>query len=315
MRTKILLPSVYALCLCLLCGCNSGEGPGVPDEGGDLRVPLVVNGAMEGEAEPVTRATTTIESGSIGVFLADADVSGSNYEPRVNACYTYNTTDSKWASDDALFFSEADANVCAYYPYDADQTDSHAIKLTTQKYDAAKDLSFAVNSTMNATNNSVTFNMNHAYALMEINLKRENIKDDISFEKIDLVAAGLNASNTVDITDGTYGTSTGCVDGTFTYREDAAISLPKTSNTVQCKVLLVPTGTLTSGTKFSFTLDDAESTTMSVTITSLTQYEKKKKYIVNLTVNGTEVVTQSVTVKEWTEKTVGTADAPVDVEC
>lgn len=311
MRTKILLPSVYVLCL--LCGCNSGEGPAVPDEGGDHRVPLVVNGAMEGEAEHVTRAAATITSGSIGVFLADA--ASGNYEPRANACYTYNTAEGKWASDDALFFSEADANVCAYYPYDADQTDSHAIKLTTQKYDAAKDLSFAVNSTMNATNNSVTFNMNHAYALMEINLNRGNIKDDISFEKIDIVAAGLNASNTVDITNDTYSTPTACVDGTITYREDAAISLPKNSNTVQCNVLLVPTGTLTGGTKFSFTLDDAESTTMSVTITSLTQYEKKKKYIVNLTVNGTEVVTQSVTVKEWTEKTVGTADAPVDVEC
>lgn len=313
MRRKILLPSVYALCLCLLCGCNSGEGAVVPDEGGAHRVPLVVNGAMEGEAEPVTRAAATITSGSIGVFLADA--ASGNYEPRANACYTYNTTDGKWASDNALFFSEADAHVCAYYPYDADQADSHAIELATQKYDAAKDLSFAVNSTMNATSNSVTFNMNHAYALMEINLKRENIKDDISFEKIDIVATGLNASNTVDITNGTYSTPVACTDGKFTYREDAAISLPKNSNTVQCKVLLVPTGTLTGGTKFSFTLDDAESTTMSVTIATLTQYEKKKRYIVNLTVNGTEVVTQSVTVRPWTEVSVGTAGTPVDVEC
>lgn len=310
MRTKILLPSIYALCL--LCGCNSGEGPAVPDEGGAHRVPLVVNGAMEGEAEPVSRAATTITSGSIGVFLADAATG--NYEPRANACYTYNTDESKWASDNALFFSEADAHVCAYYPYDADQTDSRAIKLTTQKYDAAKDLSFAVNSTMNATNNSVTFNMNHTYALMEIILKRGDIKDDIDIAKIDLVATGLNASNTVDITDGTYSMPVACAGGKFTYQEDAAISLPKNSNTVQCKVLLVPTGTLTGGTKFSFTLDDTESTTMSVTIATLTQYEKKKKYIVNLTVNGTEVVTQSVTVKPWTEVSVGTPDAPLDVE-
>lgn len=310
MRTKILLPSIYALCL--LCGCNSGEGPAVPDEGGTHRVPLVVNGAMEGESEPVSRAATTITSGSIGVFLVDAATG--NYEPRANACYTYNTAESKWASDNALFFSEADAHVCAYYPYDADHTDSRAIKLTTQKYDAAKDLSFAVNSTMNATDNSVTFNMNHTYALMEINLKRGDIKDDIDIARIDLVAAGLNASNTVDITDGTYSTPVACAGGKFTYQEDAAISLPKNSNTVQCKVLLVPTGTLTGGTKFSFTLDDTESTTMSVTIASLTQYEKKKKYIVNLTVNGTEVVTQSVTVKPWTEVSVGTPDAPLDVE-
>lgn len=310
MRTKILLPSIYALCL--LCSCNSGEEPAMPQEGDTHRVPLVVNGAMEGEAEPVTRAATAITSGSIGVFLADA--ASGNYEPRANACYTYSTTESKWASDDALFFSEADAKVCAYYPYDADQTDSRAIKLTTQKYDAAKDLSFAVDQTMNATNNSVTFNMNHAYALMEINLKRDNIKDDIDIAKIDLVAAGLNVSNTVNITDGTYATPVACTDGKFTYQEDDAISLPKNSNTVQCKVLLVPTGTLSGGTKFSFTLDDAESTTMSITIASLTGYEKKKKYIVNLTVNGTEVVTQSVTVKPWTEVSVGTADAPVDVE-
>lgn len=99
MRRKILLPSVYALCLCLLCGCNSGEEPGVPGEGVAHLAPLIVNGAMEGEAEPVTRAATTITSGSIGVFLADA--ASGNYEPRANACYTYSTTEGKWASDDA----------------------------------------------------------------------------------------------------------------------------------------------------------------------------------------------------------------------
>ena len=76
------------------------------------------------------------------------------------------------------------------------------------------------------------------------------------------------------------------------------------------KVLIVPTGTLTGGTKFTFTLDDDDSTTMSVTIASLSRYEKKKRYIANLTVNGTDVAANSVSVVPWTEISLGSEDSP-----
>lgn len=306
--------------LCLLCGCNSSEGlPAAPDDNGSGTphyAPLVIEGAAEAGPEPVSRAATraavSITEGSIGVFLADA--ASGNYEPRANACYTYDGTKGAWGSDDALFFSEADANVCAYYPYDASQMNSKAILLTTQAYDRGKDLSFATNTVMSAANNKVTFTMDHAYALMELNLKRENIKDDIAISQIDLVATGLMASNTVDITNGTYGTATALPGGKFTLKEESAITIPKNTATVQRKILLVPTGTFAGGTKFSFTLDDKESTTMSATIASLTGYGKKKKYIVNLTVNGTEIEVQSVTVVPWTETAIGSEDNPIDVE-
>lgn len=313
MKRKKLIP--IACALGLLCSCQSGEGlpEANPETPGARTAPFIIESVTEAGIEAsagiVTRATISVVSGSIGVFLAD--VASGNYESRNNACYTYDTKESAWASNDALFFNEGDANVCAYYPYDETQTDSKAIKLTTQAYDAAKDLSFATNQTMNATNNKVSFNMDHAYALLELRLKREDIKDDLTFKQIDVIATGLTDTTTVDITNGTFSAVPALLDGgKLSMPLNPVLTLSKSTATTVKKVLIVPTGALTGGTKFTFTLDDDDSTTMSVTISSLTRYEKKKRYIANLTINGTDVVANSVQVVPWTEVSLGSEDSP-----
>lgn len=319
-RKKIIL---ITCAMGLLCSCQSGEGlPGAnPETPGARTAPFIIESVTEAGIEPSadgatradagTRAAIPVESGSIGVFLADATPAGGNYEPRYNACYTYDTDNSAWTSNDALFFNEGDAYVCAYYPYDDTQTDSKHIVLTSQAYTAAKDLSFATNETMNATDNTVSFNMDHAYALLELHLKRENIKDDLTFKQIDVIASGLTKSTTVNITDGTFSTTPVALEeGKLSMPLDPVLTLSKNTSSTVHKVLIVPTETLTGGTKLTFTLDDDDSTTMSVTIAGLTRYEKKKRYIANLTINGTDVVVKSVKVAAWTELSLGSEDAP-----
>lgn len=312
MRRKKMI--TYACVLTLLCGCQSGEN--LPEENPGKAGPMTSPFIIESVAEAAIEASSTrgtpvaVTSGSIGVFLADA--ASGNYEPRNNARYTYDTGKAAWTSDDALFFNDGDANVCAYYPYDDTQTDSKKIVLTTQVYDAAKDLSFATDQTMNATNNTVSFNMNHAYALLELHLKRDAVKDDLTFKQIDLIAPGMTNTGNVDITNGTFDTPVPATDGKFSLTE--TFTLSKNTSTTVHKVLIVPTNTLAGGTKFTFTLDDDDSTTMSVTISSLTQYEKKKRYIANLTINGTDVVVNSVNVVAWTEVSLGSEDSPYTPE-
>lgn len=300
----------------LLSACSADDGAVPPVR--PARVGMQVLEASMNDLQPASRAgTATITEGSIGVFLDNVS-GGTDYDPKNNVCYTAEKDENDktvWNSDDALFFNTTTANVCAYYPYvnSADFGDSKKIPLTTQVYDADYDLSYATNVPMNATEreadgstvgagNSVKFSMTHAYALLELNLKRGSLKDNVTISKIEIATSGLNASNTLDITSGSYGTATPFTGGVYAIEEDMKL---EASGSLKKSFLIVPVSTISnSELKFTFTLKNTGNPTMSATITSITQFEQAKKYIVNLTVNGTGLDASSVTILPWTEVNV-----------
>lgn len=301
----------------LLSACSADDGAVPPVR--PARVGMQVLEASMNDLQPASRADSkkTIEAGSIGVFLDNVS-GGTDYDPKNNVCYTAEQKESKtvWNSDDALFFNTSTANVCAYYPYvnSADFGDSKKIPLTTQVYDAAYDLSYATNVPMNATEklangstdgagNSVKFSMTHAYALLELNLTRGSLKDDVTISKIEIAASGLNASNTLDITSGSYGTAT-ALSGKETYTIEEELTLTIGNTLTKPVLLIVPMTTGSPELKFTFTLKNTGNPTMSATIKTITQFEQAKKYIVNLTVNGTGLDASSVTILPWTEVNV-----------
>lgn len=316
MMKPLILTLSAAAWLLSACSADDGAVPAVRP----ARVGMQVLEASMNDLQPASRADSkkTIEAGSIGVFLDNAS-GGTDYDPKNNVCYTAETDDSGatvWNSDDALFFNTTTANVCAYYPYvnSADFGDSKKIPLTTQVYDAAYDLSYATDIPMNATEgeangsmdgagNSVKFSMTHAYALLELNLKRGSLKDDVTISKIEITASGLNASNTLDITSGSYGTATASADkAVYTITEELALT--KGNTLTKPVLLIVPMTTGSPELKFTFTLKNTGNPTMSATIKTITQFEQAKKYIVNLTVNGTGLDASSVTILPWTEVNV-----------
>lgn len=301
----------------LLSACSADDGAVPPVR--PARVGMQVLEASMNDLQPASRADSkkTIEAGSIGVFLDNVS-GGTDYDPKKNVCYTAEKDENAkivWNSDDALFFNTSTANVCAYYPYVDGEAyaDSKKIPLTTQVYDAAYDLSYATNVLMNADQNEATsgtpgnrvrFSMTHAYALLELNLKRGSLKDDVTISKIEITASGLNASNTLDITSGSYG-SASASDKAVDYTIEEELTLLKNDALTKPVLLIVPmTASGKPELKFTFTLKNTGNPTMSATISSITQFEKAKKYIVNLTVNGTGLEASSVTVLSWREVNV-----------
>lgn len=304
----------------LLSACSADDGA-VPTDN-PAPVGMQVLEASMNDLQPASRAggKATITEGSIGVFLNNIS-GGTDYDTKNNVCYTAekdaNNGTVVWNSDDALFFNTSIANVCAYYPYvnDAAYADSKKIPLTTQVYDAAYDLSYATNIPMNATQQvangsmdgagcQVSFSMKHAYALLELNLTRGNLKDDVTISKIEIAATGLNASNTLDITSGSYGSAT-ALPGKAVYIIEEELTLLKGGTLTKPVLLIVPmTTTGNPELKFTFTLKNTGNPTMSATINSIKQFEKAKKYIVNLSVNGTGLDASSVTILPWKEVSV-----------
>lgn len=302
----------------LLSACSADDGA-VPTDN-PAPVGMQVLEASMNDLQPASRAggKATITEGSIGVFL-DNISGGTDYDPKNNVCYTAEKKENAtvWNSDDALFFNTSIANVCAYYPYvnDAAYADSKKIPLTTRVYDAAYDLSYATNIPMNATQQvangstsgagcQVNFSMKHAYALLELNLTRDNLKDDVTISKIEIAATGLNASNTLDITNGSYGNAT-ALPSKAVYAIEKELTLLKNDALTKPVLLIVPmTTTGNPELKFTFTLKNTGNPTMSATINSIKQFEKAKKYIVNLSVNGTGLEASSVTILPWKEVSV-----------
>lgn len=300
----------------LLSACSADDGA-VPTDN-PAPVGMQVLEASMNDLQPASRAggKATITEGSIGVFLNNIS-GGTDYDTKNNVCYTAEKKENAtvWNSDDALFFNTSIANVCAYYPYvnDAAYADSKKIPLTTRVYDAAYDLSYATDIPMNATQQvangsmdgagcQVSFSMKHAYALLELNLTRGNLKDDVTISKIEITATGLNARNTLDITSGSYGSAILSDEAAYTIEEE--LTLSKNDMLSKPVLLIVPMTTGSPEFKFTFTLKNTGNPTMSATISGIKQFVQANKYIVNLSVNGTGLEASSVTISPWAEVSV-----------
>lgn len=321
-----------AAVLLLLCGCSdngfdetAGKGE-TPSGGGNSQpVGMEVLDASAGELQPQTRATySTITSGSIGVFLNPKNAG--EYDVKKNVKYTAAMVDSKtvWSSPDPLFFTAYMAYVCAYHPYvsAASYEDCTAFSLSTQAYNAAYDLSYAKRIPMNATlgtatgtesgaGNRVKFSMDRAYALVELNFKRGNIKDNVTISRIEVSGTGLYSACKLDISTATFSTFTAAADSKFILDKDIVLPKNTSATPVTQQILMVPTasGASVSNLKLKLTFKSAGSPTVSTAVSGITKFEHGKKYILNMTVNATSVDLSSVQVQTgWNDEAMANAD-------
>ncbi len=247
----------------------------------------------------------------IGVSLiADA---ANGYSDLKNVEYDYSTTTSPagWAPASTntknIYLNNLPATVCAYYPLGAaginSSTDQTSVILTSQKYDAAQDLCYAVKQKA-ATNivPSVSFAMNRAYAEITFSITKDATYTGIGLiDKITISNTTVRSTNTLDITTGTYGSSIPASESVFYNPGITAITsgTPATST-----VLMVPTvlsGTIT----FSFVVDGKTmSTTLDASANNLLALVFGNNYKANVTLKGTQLVVSSVTTQDWTDQAV-----------
>ena len=292
----------------LLAGCtadettdaNAGRSPM------ELTTPLTIESASL-DAELMTRATSsTITSGSIGVFLSGADYVAVN-----NSQYT--NGGSGWSPAGAgINLGAKDAQVCAYYPWVSTYNNSTAIPLTSQVYDAAKDLSYAVNQTKNGTSSSasaIAFNMVKAYARLKIQFKRADYPGTCVVSKVTLKNLLPNA--TLNITNGAYSASTGTLGSELVRMANVAVGTGSTA-TVWADYLLVPCRPAETGMVVSLVVDGKPMTT---TVPWSGGYSPAAgAYVaITLTIKGTSLGGISVTKEDWPSATDGGEHTPLPV--
>lgn len=246
----------------------------------------------------------------IGVSLiADA---ANGYSDLKNVEYDYSTTSpAGWAPASTntknIYLNNLPATVCAYYPLGAaginSSTDQTSVTLTSQKYDAAQDLCYAVKQKA-PTNSapSVSFAMNRAYAEITFSITKDATYTGIGLiDKITISNTTARSTNTLDITTGTYGSSIPASGSVF-YNPGITAITPGTPAT--STVLMVPTvlsGTIT----FSFVVDGKTmSTTLDASANNLSALVFGNNYKANVTLKGTQLVVSSVTTQDWTDQAV-----------
>ena len=304
MNKETILSSCFVL---FLASCT---GLDLPERDSSDSSFLCISEASLRGVSPVSRVTagyTPIQEGSIGVFLADPSGTNKNYLSVDNRLYDYK--EEGWTGNPAIMLGEENASVCAYYPYVLDYINSAEIPLENRVYDVAYDLAYATAQEVDGTSKfKVSFQMKRAYALLTLNISRtDKVKDAITISNIALGGAdykGLNKKNTLNISNGEYGTATAADDNVlnFSFPEGDGITLEPGASSVQ-KFLLVPAASLENGLKITLTVYNA-TTTVSTVITEIKKFEAGYESTVSLKLDGTMIGIESVTIQEWVEHTI-----------
>lgn len=163
-----------------------------------LRVPLEVSSAVI-KQEVVTRLApdpVPLTEGAIGIFLsgteAESGQEDSGYKVIDNRKYVY--SEGHWGpptANDTIYLVGNDADVCAYYPYKDSYMDKTVIPLQSQDYVETEDIYYALNTMINGFTPAITFEMVHAYSLVELKISRENYFMPCEISKITLKNSNL----------------------------------------------------------------------------------------------------------------------------
>jgi hypothetical protein len=293
-----LLPLTILMALTTGCRDESGsqQGDGTPLSVASVTTEAeTVVSALTSSGSSALRSTTALTSGSIGVYR----VSTTDYAAQSNVQYTYS---SGWSSTSPIYLYSATASVCAYYPYSAtiedDPTTSGtvetngptAIPLTSQLYSTTSDLSYASSVTPSSASPGVSFAMVHAYAKMTFTITHDaSYSGTCAVSGITIANAGIRASNTLNITTGSYGSTT--ASGSVTV--NPAISSIDASASTTATVLIVPTitgttsETLSDDMTFLFTVDGStHAATLPVSTNNLTTLAAGSNYQINANISG-----------------------------
>lgn len=284
------------------CAQDVALTPDNPSSGG--AVPLRVDDIVL-ETSVATRAATTLatNNATIGVFCSKE----TGYDAtQANIPYVYSTATSKWApkvSTAPVWLLAYNANVCAYYPYNAAYTNNTAIPLATAVYTTAGDICFAPNRAMNGTpaKSKTTFAMQRAMAMIVFTLKKGNYPGTCQVTGITLSNTNLPATGTINIL-AAANTAVTATKANLTYAPAASGSVMPTAAGVKAQdVLLIPF-TLSGNFTVTLTIDGK---TMKIELPPATftnsKIEAGKRYLLTLKLNGTALDVTNVTIENWTD--------------
>lgn len=237
----------------LMMGCSNDSAMDTPEY--TQMVPVGIRQISVSGSTVVTRASTTITEGQIGVFRTTAN----SYPAQNNVPYSYDATTAGWSAtvaDNAILVDHRNATLIAYYPYQAD-SDGSKVTLTSQVYAANQDLCYGTptGTINNATPDAGAFtDMAHAYSRITLSIQRHATSyftGVCAITNLHLMSGpSFFATRTLDISNNTYGGS--AADMGWSY--NPGIASLDAGASKGCDVL-VPPQPVTSGLTITLTID------------------------------------------------------------
>lgn len=329
---RTLLTGALSVGGCLLLGsCSQGEDAlpgGAP--GNNAQLPISVEASLADVAVTRTAGYTPVPSGgAIGVFRTAPVTADSPAQRDVK--YTFDGT--KWSPESEakqIVVGGQDATLCAYYPqgkvsFTANTTQT---ALTVKDYTANDDLCYAhkpVQAQVNNANRAVSFLMEHAYARLQFSITRsstapypnackitsirmEPATAGSEFYTARTINVGLPASNGAQLT--------GSKAANWTLNTAAlamgATGISAGATDTSIDKLFPPQAFSTNvGTKLTLTIDGKDQT-VTLPYAKLTGLKAGVISRIALEIQGTELVVESVQIKQWSNVSSGTHDSTLD---
>lgn len=237
----------------LMMGCSNDSAMDTPES--TRMVPVGIRQVSVSGSAAITRASTTITDGQIGVFRTTAN----GYPAQNNVPYSYDAASGGWSAtttDNAILVDHRNATLLAYYPYQAD-ADGSKVTLTSQVYAANQDLCYGTSTGTinNATPNAGVFtDMAHTYSRITLSIQRHATSyftGVCAITNLHLKSgSSFFATRTLDISNNAYGGST--TDIGWSYNPNITSLAAGTST--DCDVL-VPPQPVASGLTITLTID------------------------------------------------------------
>lgn len=316
---------------CLLLGsCSQGEDALTSGASGNALLPISVEASLADVVTTRTAGYTPVPSGgAIGVFRTAPVTADSPAQRDVK--YTYNGT--KWNPEseaNQIVVGAENATLCAYYPQGkvSFTTNTTQTALTVKDYSAANDLCYAdkpVQAAVNNANRTVSFQMEHAYSRLQIHITRSSTADypnacKITSIQMEPATAGSEFYTARTINVGLPATNgsqlTGSKAASWTLNTAAlamgTAGISKGATDTSIDKLFPPQAFSTNiGTKLTLTID-GKNQTVTVPYAKLTGLKAGEISRIMLEIQGTELVVESVQIKQWTTINSGTHDSTLD---
>lgn len=306
--------TLLTISLLLLGGCSDERSlPDLP--GKESKYPLVIQSVLI-SPENATRAAgyeELAEGKSIGIFMEGATGS-SGYVEAKNIKYTH--TAKGYISDkseETIYLGAQDANICAYYKPTLDVTDKTKAALTNAHYTEERDLVYAKNVLANGTSagSQITFNMEHAYSLIEFSFERKNYPNTCKITDVTLKNSALIKTATLNIATAAYTTTATATELTFKANEaapDTGVTVPSTGECDKVNLLVVPctlADTDGTGLTVTFKVDDKDMS-MKIPFAKLDALKAGTRHKITASLNGTGIEVVSVQIAKWSDSDEGT---------
>lgn len=301
---KKLLFILLAVITALFSSCSKENETETPITPAPTTTALNIKASVYGDT-PQTRASISSfpNGAALGLFITSGTLSNLYNGVSSNGNVRSTLSGSTWAQSPAVYLSPAPATVYAYYPYSSGNINGTAVPV---EHGTQTDYLYGTHTTgqgtVNSENPGVNLTMNHALSLLQFKLSKNNYTGAGLLTKIEI---SNKAGKTALYSEGVMNIATGDITNT-TAKNQAAIlnlsyslpaSLPGVApSSLQVMVLPMITTVAAGDVQILFTIDNKVYT---YNIPAATKWEKGKVNTYTITLSGTQLITNNVTITDW----------------